>query len=111
MANKHPTVNELFAKEGVRHLTKKQRLIWEYMSLEGLTQDQIAIKLDISQPVVSKHLRAARVKMTKWFKNHENVYDTLLESLAPQIFDDRDNGVREAKDRSSKTPVRRSLKD
>jgi DNA-binding CsgD family transcriptional regulator len=111
MADKHPTINQTFAKLGLKQLTKRQREIWEYMSLDGLTQDQIAIKLHISQPVVSKHIAAGRKRMSKWFKDHENVYDLMASELAPRAFDDRDNGVREAKDTAAKTPIRRSIKD
>lgn len=71
----HPTARQLFALEGMKCLTPKQRAIWEYDKFDKLTHQQIADKIGISRPVVSKHLKAATNRMSKWFIAHQQVYN------------------------------------
>ncbi len=111
MAGRNPRVNELFVKEAVKHLTRKQKKIWDYHSLDGLTQDVIATKMNISQQAVSRHLKAAEVKMIKWFKEHQDVYDLLLEQATTNDDGEMTQGERHAYDWSHKTPTRQSEYD
>lgn len=78
--SKYPSLNQVFTKEALSCLTKRQLQIWEYMAYEKYTQDLIATKLGIAQPVVSRHIKAATKKLTKWFKEHETMYDLLKEN-------------------------------
>jgi len=77
--NRHPSLNQIFVKEAIRALTPKQKQVWEYLTYEKMTQDAIAHKLGLSQSVVCRHIKAAKKKMARWFKEHEGMYDLLKE--------------------------------
>jgi hypothetical protein len=103
----YPSPSEVFISEAVKHLTYKQKLIWEYTNYDKLTQDEIAKKMGISQPTVCGHLRAINRSIVKWCKSYKQTYK-LLESQVKREEDTigRDNGLREAYDARHKTPSR-----
>ena len=73
----HPSVEEMFIRQAVKYLTPKQRAVWEYHNYDRLTQDEIAEKLHISQPVVAKHIKAIEKRIAKWCKSNEGAYKML----------------------------------
>lgn len=106
--NKHPTIVQVLAKEAVKQLSAKQKAIWEARYMDGLTQEEISLKLNISQQAISKHLKAAEKRINKWSEKHKKLFNTLLDSLGPKDIEDRPNGIREAQDASHKTPIKQS---
>lgn len=80
----HPSIEDIFIQEAVKHLTAKQRAIWEYDRLDHMTQDEIALKVNISQPMVSKHLLAIEKRMYKWMKANKELFKTLKRELPIQ---------------------------
>ncbi len=76
-ASEHPTPEMLLIREAVKHLTPKQRKVWDYHSYDKLTQDEIGLKLKISQQMVTKHIKAAEKRITKWCKSNMGAYELL----------------------------------
>lgn len=77
----HPTVEQLFIREATKHLTPKQRAIWEYHNYDRLTQDEIGEKLGITHQAVSGHIRAAAERIKKWCDYNQSVYDIIKEQM------------------------------
>lgn len=80
--DKHPTPEVLLIREAVKYLTKKQRQVWEYHAYDKLTQDEIAKKLKISQPMVAQHVAAAERRIAKWCKSNMGAYELLKSDFA-----------------------------
>lgn len=79
--SEQPTVEELFIREAVKHLTSKQKQVWEYHNFDKLTQQEIGNKLGISQQAVMGHLRAINERIKKWCDYHQEVYDIIKDQL------------------------------
>ena len=77
----HPKVEQLFIREAVKHLTPKQRVVWEYHNYDRLTQDEIGEKLGITHQAVSGHIRAAQDRIKKWCDYNQSVYDVIREQM------------------------------
>lgn len=77
----HPTIEELMLREALRHLTARQKMIWEYWNFDKWPQSRIASKLDISQQAVDKTLKSIARRVERWIKSHEQVYETLKGAL------------------------------
>lgn len=75
--NEHPTPEQLLVRQAVKYLTPKQRVIWEYYNYDRLTQDEIAVKLRITQPVVAKHIKATEKRIVKWVKSNMAAYNLI----------------------------------
>lgn len=73
----HPSPEQSLLREAVKRLTPKQRRVWELYNFDRLTQDEIAKRLKISQPVVAKHIKACEKKITKWIQNNMGAYKLL----------------------------------
>lgn len=82
--SEQPTVEQLFIREAAKHLTKKQTQVWEYWNYDRLTQDEIAIKLGVSQQSISRCIRACEERIAKWCSENQNVYDVIRESMEKQ---------------------------
>lgn len=78
---RHPTPEMLLIREAVKYLTPKQRKVWEYHTYDRLTQDEIAHKLKISQPMVAQHIQAAEKRIVKWCKSNMGAYKLLKTDL------------------------------
>lgn len=74
---KHPSTEELFLRQAVVCLTKRQLIIWEFVNYERYTQAEIGKMLGISQPAVNSHMRESERKITKWIKEHRAMYDRI----------------------------------
>lgn len=77
----HPTPEQVIIREAIRRLTPKQRLIWEYYTYDQLTQDEIAVKLKISQPVVAKHIKACERSVIKYCKTNMTAYHLIRSEI------------------------------
>ncbi len=53
-------------EEGLKTLTKMQRTCFVAHLIEGYGESEIARKLNVSQPVVHRHIEASREKMKKF---------------------------------------------
>jgi DNA-directed RNA polymerase specialized sigma24 family protein len=80
-SREHPTVEQLFIKEAAKHLTPRQKILWDYHNLDKLSQDEIAIKMGITQQAVSKHIRAIGDRIKKWCDYNQSVYQVIKEQL------------------------------
>lgn len=80
--SEHPTVEQLFIREASKHLTPKQRAIWEYHNYDRLSQDDIALKVGISQQAVSKTIRACEERIKKWCDYNNSVYNVIKEQMS-----------------------------
>jgi RNA polymerase sigma factor (sigma-70 family) len=72
--NEHPTVEQLLVRMALDHLTPRQREIWDYYSLDRLTQDEIATKLNMKRQAVQQHLTAAARNVSKFVKQNRAAY-------------------------------------
>jgi len=79
--SEHPTPEQLFMREAAKHLTAKQKIVWEYHNYDRLTQDEIAIKLGISRTGVQHHIRASETRIQKWCEANISVYEMIKEAL------------------------------
>jgi len=79
--SKHTTPEQLFLREAAKHLTPRQRVIWEYHNYDKLTQDQIGKGCHISHQAVQQHIKACEQRIEKWCKEHMWVYDMLKEQM------------------------------
>jgi len=107
--SEHPTPEQLFLRMAVKHLTPKQRKVWDYHNFDRLTQDEIGAKLGITHQAVADHISACEARIAKWCKNNMDAYTVLKQEL--EVYSeapDRANGMREYRDAKHKTPVRRS---
>lgn len=77
----HPTPEQVFIREAMRRLTPKQRLIWEYYAYDQLTQDEIAHKLKVSQPVIAKHIKACEKRIARYCKTHMTTYNLIRSEI------------------------------
>lgn len=76
-SSEHPTPEQLLLKEAIKHLTPKQRKVWEYHAYDKLTQDVIAKKLKVSQSMVAQHIAASEARIAKWCKSNMGAYELL----------------------------------
>jgi RNA polymerase sigma factor (sigma-70 family) len=79
--SEHPGVEELFIREAAKHLTAKQRAIWEYHNFDRLTQDEIADRVGIKQSTVNAHIRACEERIKRWCDDNRGVYNVIQEQL------------------------------
>jgi DNA-directed RNA polymerase specialized sigma24 family protein len=77
----HPTPEQLFMQEASKHLTAKQKAIWDYHNFDRLTQDEIAEKMGIRQQTVTGHIRACEARIQKWCEENMSVYEMIKEAL------------------------------
>ncbi len=82
--SEHPTPEQLLIRQAVKFLTPKQKIVWELSNYDKLTQDDIAVKLSISQAAVSKHLSAIEKRIAKWVKSNMGAYNLLKSDLGEQ---------------------------
>lgn len=80
-SSEHPTPEQLFLREAAKHLTPKQRAVWEYHNYDRLTQDEIAKIIGITQVGVQHHIRASEARIAKWCAENQTVYNVIKESL------------------------------
>ena len=76
-ACEHPTVEQLFIAMAVKHLTKKQKQVWELHQFDRLTQDEIATKLGKARTTVLTQIRQAEARIKRWCVAHVKVYEVL----------------------------------
>ncbi len=76
-ACEHPTVEQLFIQMAVKHLTKKQKKVWELHQYDRLTQDEIAKKLGKARTTVLTQIRQAEARIKRWCASHMEVYEVL----------------------------------
>ncbi len=78
-ACEHPTVEQLFIAMAVKHLTKKQKQVWELHQFDRLTQDEIATRLGKARTTVLTQIHQAERRIKKWCANHMKTYEMLKE--------------------------------
>lgn len=76
-ACEHPTIEQLFMREAIKHLTPKQKVIWDYHNFDKLTLQAIGKKVGISHQAVARHIEAAKTKIKKWMRMNKVVYELL----------------------------------
>ena len=106
MSNEQPTVEELFIREAMKHLTEKQRKVWEYYIFEKYTQDEIARILGKKRTTIQTQIAQCEKAITKWCKSHQFVYEMLKAEQPVVELDDIPNGQWQADAWSHKTPIR-----
>lgn len=79
VSEEHPTTEQLMLRQALKRLTVKQAEIWNLWNYDRMTQDEIATKLNIAQPVVAKHIKAIEKKITKYCQQRIEVYKLLKE--------------------------------
>jgi RNA polymerase sigma factor (sigma-70 family) len=79
-ASENATYEQLMIRQALKRLTTKQVQVWELWNYEKLTQDEIAEKLKISQPVVAKHIKAIEKKIVKYCQSHMQAYEAMKET-------------------------------
>lgn len=77
----HPTTEQLLLRMAVeKTLTEDQRAIWDMYNYDRLTMVEIAEKLKVSQQNISKRIKVIESRLTKWCKQNQEVYKTLIEA-------------------------------
>jgi predicted DNA-binding protein YlxM (UPF0122 family) len=87
-----PSVEELFIREAVKHLTPKQRVIWEYWNLDRLTQDEIALKVGRARTTIQSTIKQCEKSIAKWCAKHQFVYELLKTEYKESEIEDAPNG-------------------
>ena len=59
---------------GSAHLSEKQKEVLEAVYIDGLSQEETAKRLDISQPTVARHIEYAIEKIAASYEDDENEY-------------------------------------
>ena len=75
----HPTVEQVFILMAVKHLTKKQKQVWEFHQYDRLTQDEIATKLGKARTTILTQIRQAERRIKRWCMDHMETYQLLKE--------------------------------
>ena len=78
-ACEHPTTEQLFIQMAVKHLTRKQKKVWELHQYDRLTQDEIATKLGKKRTTVLTQIHQAERRIKKWCLAHMETYRVLQE--------------------------------
>lgn len=79
--NMHPTPEQLLIREAAKCLTTKQKTVWELYNFDRYTQDEIAKKLGISQPVVAKHIKSIENRIKRWVKGNLAAYNLIKREM------------------------------
>lgn len=77
LSSEHPTIEQGMIREGIEHLTPKQKQVWDLYAYDRLTQAEIGQKLKIRQQVVQRHIKAAEARIKKYVEDHRGVYALL----------------------------------
>lgn len=80
-ACEHPTTAELFIAMAVKHLTKKQKQVWELHQYDRLTQDEIATKLHKARTTIETQIHQCETRIKKWCLGHMETYELLKEKM------------------------------
>ena len=76
----HPKPEELLLRMAVeKALMNKQRKVWEWYNYDRLTSVEIAKKLKIKQQSADEQIKVIEKQLTKWIKEHSEVYEALKE--------------------------------
>lgn len=105
---KHPTLSQLCQIEAIKTFTPKQRIIWDYLTLDNCTQAEVGEKLKISQQAVADHMDACGAKIKKWAKHNKALYLKLSEEISSYESTERPNGSNALRGNIHKTPARQS---
>lgn len=108
---KHPTLDQLCQIEAIKGFTAKQREVWDYLTLDNLTQAEVGAKLNISQQAVADHMDACGAKIRKWAKQNKAMYIRLQQEIASNEPVERPNGYDAMQGMTNKIPVRRTERD
>lgn len=80
---KHPTAEQLLLRMAVeKALMNKQRKVWELYNYDRFTQAEIAKKLKCTQQAIDQQIKVIEKQLTKWIKEHSEVYEALKEAEA-----------------------------
>ena len=80
-SRKHPSPEQLLIREAAKYLTVKQKRVWELWNFDKLTQDEIATKLKVSQPMIAQHIAAIERRIARWCKANLGAYKLLKSDL------------------------------
>lgn len=80
-SKEHPKPEEMLLRQAIKFLTPKQRMVWEYWNYDRLTQDAIAKKMKISQPMVVQHIQACEKRITKYCKANMGTFELLKQEF------------------------------
>lgn len=74
---KHPSPEQLLVREAAKHLTPKQKQVWELYNFDRLTQDEIGARLGITHQGVAKHIKAIEKRIKKWVAGNMAAYNLI----------------------------------
>jgi predicted DNA-binding protein YlxM (UPF0122 family) len=76
--SEHPTSEQLLIRMAVdKALMNKQKRVWELYNYARFTHSEIAKKLKITPSAVTQQIKTIEKQLTKWIKQHSEVYNTL----------------------------------
>lgn len=64
--------------EAVRELPDQQRLVFQLSSQQGLSRDEIALKLNVSPHTVKNHLGSARKSIQQYMQSHGKIAGAIV---------------------------------
>lgn len=75
--NEHPTPEQLFVREAIKHLTPKQRVVWELYNYDKLSQRAIAIRLGKQRTTIQTQIAQCEARIAKWCKMNMSTYKVI----------------------------------
>lgn len=76
-----PSAEQAMLRQAARHLTSKQRQVWDLYNYDKLTQDEIGVKLGITHQGVAKHIKAIEKRVAKWCKSNMAAYNLIKQEM------------------------------
>ena|ERR1700693_2331740 len=79
-SEQHPIPEMMLLREAIaKGLTHKQRELWYMYAYNKLTQEEIAKKLNVSQPAINQRIKTAEKAIVRYCKKHKNKYAPIIE--------------------------------
>ena len=69
-----PTPEQAMLREAVRHLTPKQRAVWELHAYDKLSERKIADKLGKRRTTIQTQIAQCEARIAKWCKANMGAY-------------------------------------
>lgn len=79
--SEHPTPEQLLVREAAKHLTAKQRVVWELHIYDKLSERAIARKLGKARTTIATQIKQCETRIAKWCKNNMQAYNLIKREM------------------------------
>lgn len=80
--SEHPTPEQLLVREAAKHLTEKQRVVWELHIYDKLSERKIAARLGKSRTTIATQIRQCEARIEKWCKANMSAYRLIKQEMS-----------------------------